>query len=234
MGKPYSMDLRERAVGAVLRGGLSRHKSAQPNLAFGISTVINWVRRFQDTGSVVARPDRRAQAEGDCRRASGLSGARRVPGRRVYAAARARARTRRAPPQESIIDRCGTSSTPKSLASKKPSSPASAIDPTSRAGASSGRTGQSRIDPERLAFIDETWTKTNMAPAQRMGDARGRGSWPRFLTGHWKTLTFLAALRHDCIEGSHGCSMASINAEGFKRSLCRESVGPHPPARRSW
>ena len=26
MGKPYSMDLRERAVGAVLREGLSRHE----------------------------------------------------------------------------------------------------------------------------------------------------------------------------------------------------------------
>ena len=51
MGKAYSMDLRERAVGAVLRGGLSRHKSAA-QFGVGISTVINWVRRFQDTGSV--------------------------------------------------------------------------------------------------------------------------------------------------------------------------------------
>ena len=45
------MDLRERAVAAVLRGGLSRHKSAA-QFGVGISTVINWVRRFQDTGSV--------------------------------------------------------------------------------------------------------------------------------------------------------------------------------------
>jgi transposase len=51
MGKPYSMDLRERAVAAVLRGGLSRHKSAA-QFGVGISTVINWVRRFQDTGRV--------------------------------------------------------------------------------------------------------------------------------------------------------------------------------------
>jgi transposase len=28
MGKPYSMDLRERAVAAVLKEGLSRHESA--------------------------------------------------------------------------------------------------------------------------------------------------------------------------------------------------------------
>ena len=51
MGKPYSMDLRERAVVAVLREGLSRHESAA---RFGVapSTVINWVRRFRETGSV--------------------------------------------------------------------------------------------------------------------------------------------------------------------------------------
>ena len=51
MAKPYSMDLRERAVAAVLRDGLSRHESAA---RFGVapSTVINWVRRFRQTGSV--------------------------------------------------------------------------------------------------------------------------------------------------------------------------------------
>ena len=51
MSKPYSMDLRERAVAAVLRDGLSRHESAA---LFGVapSTVINWVRRVQETGSV--------------------------------------------------------------------------------------------------------------------------------------------------------------------------------------
>jgi|SRR5208283_3897745 len=51
MGKPYSMDLRERAVAAVLNEGLSRHESAA---RFGVapSTVINWVRRFQETGRV--------------------------------------------------------------------------------------------------------------------------------------------------------------------------------------
>jgi len=51
MGKPYSMDLRQRAVAAVLKVGLSRHESAA---RFGVapSTVINWVRRFGETGSV--------------------------------------------------------------------------------------------------------------------------------------------------------------------------------------
>jgi transposase len=51
MGKPYSNDLRERAVAAVLERGLSRNKAAaQFNVA--VSTVVDWVRRFQATGSV--------------------------------------------------------------------------------------------------------------------------------------------------------------------------------------
>lgn len=49
MGRPYSMDLRERAVAAVVREGMSCHESAD---RFGTapSTVINWVRRFRENG----------------------------------------------------------------------------------------------------------------------------------------------------------------------------------------
>ncbi len=53
---------------------------------------------------------------------------------------------------------------------------------------------QAGHDPEHLVFIDETWAKTNMT--------RPRGRSPqgmRLITtiphGHWKTTTFLAALR---------------------------------------
>jgi putative transposase len=51
MAKPLSIDLRERAVAAVLEGGLSRHQAAAQ---FGVaaSSVIKWVQRFQKTGSV--------------------------------------------------------------------------------------------------------------------------------------------------------------------------------------
>jgi putative transposase len=50
-GKPYSLDLRERVVASVLTGGLSRNEAAR-RFGVGISTAINWVRRFQETGSV--------------------------------------------------------------------------------------------------------------------------------------------------------------------------------------
>src|ERR1700716_2053265 len=55
MGRPYSDDLRERVVRAVIKGGLSRHQAAA-QFGVGISTAINWVRRFRETGSV--KPDK--------------------------------------------------------------------------------------------------------------------------------------------------------------------------------
>ena len=50
------------------------------------------------------------------------------------------------------------------------------------------------LDPERLVFIDETWTSTNMA--RRRGRC-GRGERLRMGVphGHWKTTTFVAGLR---------------------------------------
>ena len=53
MAKPYSEDLRERVVGAV-DGGMSRRRAASV-FGVGISTVVNWVRRWHDTGSVAAK-----------------------------------------------------------------------------------------------------------------------------------------------------------------------------------
>lgn len=53
---------------------------------------------------------------------------------------------------------------------------------------------QSRLDPDRLVFIDETWAKTNMTRPRGRAPAGQRvlASVPH---GHWKTTTFLAALR---------------------------------------
>ena len=57
---------------------------------------------------------------------------------------------------------------------------------------------QPALDPARLVFIDETGTSTAMARlrgrAPRGCRVVGRVPW-----GHWKTMTFVAALRHDAI-----------------------------------
>ena len=54
MAKPYSMDLRERVIGAV-EGGLSCHKAAAL-FQLGVSTVIRWAGRVRESGSVAAKP----------------------------------------------------------------------------------------------------------------------------------------------------------------------------------
>ena len=57
---------------------------------------------------------------------------------------------------------------------------------------------QNRVDPSRLVFIDETWTRTNMA-ALRGWAPRGSRLIGKVPDGRWRTMTFLAALRHDRI-----------------------------------
>ena len=54
MPKPYSTDLRERAVEAV-ESGASRREVAEV-FEVGVSSVIRWCRRRSETGSVEAKP----------------------------------------------------------------------------------------------------------------------------------------------------------------------------------
>ena len=54
MPRPYSEDLRKRAVAAV-EGGLSRHQAAAL-FSVGVSTVIRWCQRKRETGGVTAKP----------------------------------------------------------------------------------------------------------------------------------------------------------------------------------
>lgn len=58
------------------------------------------------------------------------------------------------------------------------------------------RTAQAGLDPDRLVFVDETWASTNMARRYGWGPTSERviGRTPH---GHWKTTTFVAALRSD-------------------------------------
>lgn len=52
------------------------------------------------------------------------------------------------------------------------------------------------FDVRRLVFLDETWGKTNMART-RGRSPRGTRLLAKVPYGHWKTTTFVAALRHD-------------------------------------
>ena len=71
-----------------------------------------------------------------------------------------------------------------------------------------------RIDPSRLVFIDETWTKTNMAPLRGWAP-RGQRIKAKVPHGRWQTMTFLAALRHDRITAPWFFD-GPINGEAFR------------------
>ena len=58
---------------------------------------------------------------------------------------------------------------------------------------------QGRLDPARLVFLDETWAKTNMTRLRGWA-RRGHKLVAKVPQGHWRTLTFLAALRCDRID----------------------------------
>jgi transposase len=72
---------------------------------------------------------------------------------------------------------------------------------------------QDRVDPTRLVFIDETWAKTNMTRTHGRAP-RGTRLVAKAPHGRWRTLTFLAALRHDGIKAP--CVIdGPINGESF-------------------
>ena len=79
------------------------------------------------------------------------------------------------------------------------------------------------INGKRLLFIDKTWVKTNMTRL---------GGWCQLVQrllakvpyGHWKTLTLVAALRHDGVVAT--CMFdGPINGQSF-RAYIREMLIP--------
>ena len=70
------------------------------------------------------------------------------------------------------------------------------------------------VSPQRLVFLDETWTKTNMTPLRGWAPVGRRlpGVAP---FGHWNTMTFLAALRQDRVEAPW-LIKGPINGERFR------------------
>jgi transposase len=84
------------------------------------------------------------------------------------------------------------------------------------------RSWQAALDPRRLVFIDETWIKTSMAPLRGWGPkgVRLRGYAPH---GHWRTLTFLGALRCDRLTAP--CVFdGPINGECFRAYVKQQLV----------
>lgn len=98
----------------------------------------------------------------------------------------------------SATERYGGSSPPRASALKKILHAAEQERPDIAAARAAWQAAQPDLDPGRLVFIDETGTATNMARlrgrARRGCRVIGRVPW-----GHWKIVTFVAALRQGAI-----------------------------------
>lgn len=195
MAKPYSVDLRERVVAAVEKERLSRRQAAA-RFGVGVSTAINWVRRFRETGSV-------APGQMGGHRPKKITGE-----HRAWLLERMRENeftlrglvTELAERGLTVDYRTMWNFVHAEKLSFKKTVAASERDRPDVARRRAQWTSyQSRIDPERLVFIDETWTKTNMAPLRGWAP-RGTRLRAKVPHGRWNTLTFLAALRHDRID----------------------------------
>jgi len=195
MGKPYSIDLRERVVAAVETGGMSCHRAAA-QFGVGISTAINWVRRLRETGSV-------APGKMGGHKPKSISGE-----HRAWLLERTREKdfTQRGLVAE-LAERglkvdyrtVWSFVHAEKLSFKKTVAAGERDRPDVARRRAQWVKYQNKIAPERLVFIDETWTKTNMAP-RRGWAPLGMRLAAKVPHGHWNTTTFLAALRHDRID----------------------------------
>jgi transposase len=75
------------------------------------------------------------------------------------------------------------------------------------------RESQPTLDPARLIFIDETWTKTNMTRHYGWAEV-GHRLVDAIPHGHWNTSTFIAGLRRDGLVAP-GVFDEAINGEAF-------------------
>ena len=208
MARPYSLDLRERVVAAVAAGESCRQVAAIYRVS--VASVVKWSQRFRRTGSAAAKR-------------MGGNQPRSLAGERDWLLARLTATpdlTLRA-----LVAELGERGVVTSYGSvwrivhdagisfKKNSVRHRARSPRRGKTRAQWKKYQGRLDPARLVFIDETWAKTNMT--RLCGWApRGRKLVAKVPQGHWRTLTFLAALRHDRIDAP--CVIdGPINGESF-------------------
>lgn len=193
MGKPYSLDLRKRVVSAI-EGGMSRNQAAK-QFGVAISTAIGWMRRVKETGSVEPGQmggHKPKAVSGD--HAVWLSQRIRDSDFTIRGLVAELAGRGLKVDYHSVWDfvHAEKLSFKKKRGgwrarSSRDSSPASPVGKVSRSRRS------------RPVFINETWTRTDMAPLRGWAP-RGHRLPAKVPHGRWKTMTFLAALRHDRID----------------------------------
>ncbi|MGA2045977.1 MAG: IS630 family transposase [Roseiarcus sp.] len=211
MPKPYSQDLRDRVIDAVRKGAMSRRAAAR-RYEISESVAIKWLERVERDGS-------RAPVGHGGHRASKL-----MPHREFLETARSE---KSDITLQALCDRLLSERDVKADTSmmsrffrrigvtlKKTLVAREQDRPDISRHRRRWRAYQGLIDPRRLVFIDETWTKTNMTRLRGWAP-KGERLVDKVPHGRWKTATFLAALRNDRIEAP--CLFdGPINGERFR------------------
>ncbi|WP_370123448.1 IS630 family transposase [Bradyrhizobium sp. USDA 329] len=217
MVRPLSNDLRERAVKAVESGESCHAVAARFDVA--VSSVVKWRQRYRATGSVApGKVGGHRKPVLEPHRAFIVERIRQTPhltlhGLKDELAARGVKVSHHA--VWTFLRREGLSFKKTLFALEQ--GRADVVRRRQR-----WRSLQDRLDPNRLVFIDETWIKTNMAPLRGWGSKgeRLRGFAPH---GHWRTLTFLGALRSDQLTAP--CVFdGPINGESFRAYVEQQLV----------
>ncbi len=193
MPRAYSSDLRDRLIAAVM-SGMSRCEAAE---VFGvaISTAVKWMQRLRDTGSSAAKPRGGSTSPLEQHKERILAVIKKRPDATLEEILMALGKQGIRTSQSALdrfLGRHNITRKKKSLraAEQKRKDVARARRKWIRE--------QGLLDPARLVFIDETSVNTSMV--------RLYGRCPcgvRLVDhvpfGHWETMTFVSALRHDAM-----------------------------------
>jgi transposase len=209
MAKPYSEDLRRRAVEAV-EGGATIPEAAE-QCGVSISSVVRFLKLHRETGSVEG-----AQFGGykDFALADHEDLIRKVVAEQpdiTLAELGARLAKKKVVVSKSAISRFLHH---LNLSFKKSLRAAEQDRPDVAAARKALRRRQAALNPRQLVFIDETSVSTTIT--RLYGRApQGERLVQKVLHGNWKTLTFIAALRHNRVTAPFVCEGA-MNGETFK------------------
>jgi transposase len=191
MPKTYSDDLRERLTAAVT-SGMSCNEAADV-FSVAISTAVKWMQRLRDTGSSAAKPRGGSTSRLERHTERILAVIKERPDatlKEILAALRRQGIRTSQTALWRFLDRQNITRKKKTLhaAEQQRKDVARARRKWIRE--------QGLLDPARLVFIDETSVNTNMVRLYGRAPC-GVRLVDHVPFGHWETMTFVSALRHD-------------------------------------
>jgi transposase len=197
MPRAYSSDLRERLTAAVT-AGMSRNEAADV-FSVAISTAVKWMQRLRDTGSAAAKPSGGSTSPLEQHTERILAIVRERPDatlKEIQAALRKEGIHTSKSALDRFLARHNITRKKKSLLAADASrNPQQQRKDVARARRKWIRE-QGLLDPAKLVFIDETSVNTSMVRLYGRAPC-GVRLVDHVPFGHWETMTFVSALRHD-------------------------------------